>query len=81
MVCDIRIHAGGNVYETHKEDYEGFHTRPMRWDTVSEKFTRLAEPYTDAALRKDIIGAVKDLETTPATDLFDLLAEVETPNG
>jgi len=79
MVCDIRIHAGGDVYETHKEDYEGFHTRPMRWDTVSEKFTRLAEPYTDAALRKDIISAVQTLETIPATDLFALLAEVETP--
>ena len=79
MVCDIRIHAGGNVYQTHKEDYEGFHTRPMSWGTVSEKFTRLAEPYTDAALREDIIGAVQTLETIPATDLFDLLAEVETP--
>ena len=37
MVCDVRIHADGTVYETHKEDYEGFHTRPMSWDTVSEK--------------------------------------------
>ena len=81
MVCDVRIHADGKVYETHKEDYEGFHTRPMSWDTVSEKFTRLAEPYTDAALRSDIIGAVQTLETIPATDLFALLAEVETPDG
>jgi len=80
MVCDLRIHAGGQVYETHKEDYEGFHTRPMSWDTVSEKFTRLAAPYTDAALRNDLIAAVQDLETIPATDLFGLLTEVETPD-
>jgi 2-methylcitrate dehydratase len=79
MVCDIRIHANGEVYETQKEDYEGFHTRPMSWSTVSEKFARLAEPYTDAVLRDDIINAVQDLETLPATDLFDLLAQVETP--
>ncbi|MFB6231914.1 MAG: MmgE/PrpD family protein [Salinibacter sp.] len=79
MVCDIRIHANGEVYETHKEDYEGFHTRPMSWDTVSEKFARLAEPYTDAALRDDIIGAVQDLATLPAGDLFRLLAKVEAP--
>ena len=81
MVCDVRIHADGEVYETHKEDYEGFHTRPMSWDTVGEKFARLAEPYTDAALRADILGAVQDLQTLPATDLFDLLAQVETPEG
>ncbi len=81
MVCDIRIHANGEVYETHKEDYEGFHTRPMTWDTVSEKFTRLAAPYTETALRRDLIGAVKELETLPVSDLFDLLAEVETPES
>ena len=81
MVCDIRIHTDGEVYEVHKEDYEGFHTRPMSWSTVSEKFTRLAEPYTDAALRDDIVDSVQDLETLPATDLFDLLARVETPDA
>jgi 2-methylcitrate dehydratase len=81
MVCDVRIHTNGEVYETHKEDYEGFHTRPMSWDTVSEKFSRLAEPYTDTALRDDIITTVRDLESLPATDLFDLLARVETPEA
>jgi len=81
MVCDVRIHTNGEVYETHKEDYEGFHTRPMSWDTVSEKFSRLAEPYTDTALCDDIITTVRDLESLPATDLFDLLARVETPEA
>jgi 2-methylcitrate dehydratase len=80
MVCDVRIHADGAVYETHKEDYEGFHTRPMSWDTVSEKFIRLAEPHTDGALREDITDAVKDLETLPTGELFDLLARVEVPS-
>lgn len=81
MVCDIRIHAEGTTYEIHKEDYEGFHTRPMTWDTVAEKFTRLAAPHTDAALRRDVIAAVEALETLPAHDLFDLLARVTVPDS
>ncbi len=81
MVCDIRIHADGHTYEIHKEDYEGFHTRPMTWETVSEKFARLATPHTDTALRSDIIAAVEALETIPARDLFDLLARVTLPRS
>lgn len=76
MMSDIRIHVGDDVYETQKEDYEGFHTRPMTWDTVSEKFTRLAEPFTDASLRNAIISAVDDLESIPANDLFSLLGRI-----
>ena len=76
MMSDIRIHVGDDVYETQKEDYEGFHTRPMTWDTVSEKFTRLAEPFTDASLRNAIISAVDDLESIPAGDLFSLLGRI-----
>jgi hypothetical protein len=53
----------------------------MSWGTVSEKFVRLAEPFTDAALRNDIIGAVQTLETLPADDLFSLLAEVEASDA
>jgi 2-methylcitrate dehydratase len=81
MVSDIRIYAGGEVYETHKEDYEGFHTKPMSWDTVSEKFARLAELRAGAPLREDIIGAVQDLETLPASDLFGLLSQVDVPDA
>ncbi len=79
MACDVRIRADGATYEMHKDDYEGFHTRPMTWETVAEKFERLAAPYTDAALRSDIIAAVEQLETLPAQELIDLLAQVETP--
>ena len=79
MVCDVRLHTDDDVFDIHKVDYEGFHTRPMSWETVSEKFAALAEPYTDASLRDDIIAAVDDLETIPAEDLFGLLATVQTP--
>ncbi len=79
MVCDIHIHADGETYHVQKTDYEGFHTRPMSWDTVAEKFTRLAEPFADEALRSDIVDAVDELETIPARTLFELLAQVKAP--
>lgn len=81
MGCDLRIHVDGDVYETHKRDQDGFYERPMTWDTVPEKFTRLAELCTDAALREDINGAVQVPETIPATDLSALLIRGGAPNA
>ena len=78
MPCDVRITtAGGETFETHKDDYEGFHTRPMTWETVTEKFNRLAAPYVGEALRGSITEATRQLDTIPASDLLELLARVE----
>ena len=52
-----------------KTSYEGFHTNPMRWDTVRAKFDGLCEPYADAALRDEVADAVRDLESVPVEDL------------
>ena len=79
MPCDVRIHAGGDVFENHKGDYEGFHTRPMRWTTVAEKFHRLAAPFADRALREELIAAVHALETLSSEDLTAMLARVGEP--
>jgi 2-methylcitrate dehydratase len=57
-------------------DYEGFHTRSMRWESVVEKFERLARARADAALRREIIEAVANLETIQVSDLTRLLAQV-----
>ncbi len=64
-----------------KTSYEGFHTNPMRWDTVRAKFDGLCEPYTDAALRDELADAVQDLESVSVDDLAGLLARVEIPEG
>ena len=74
MPCDIRITAGGETFETHKDDYEGFHTRPMTWETATEKFDRLAAPFADEALRDDLADVVADLEHRNLSDLTVLLA-------
>ena len=77
MPCRITITLrDGRTLVKEKEDYEGFHSRPLRWETVVQKFERLAAPYTDAALRREIIDATTKLEGVQVTDLTGLLARV-----
>jgi 2-methylcitrate dehydratase len=60
-----------------KKDYEGFHTRPMRWETVVEKFERLSAPYTDHSQRQQIVEAIANLEAIQVADLVQLLGNVK----
>jgi 2-methylcitrate dehydratase len=59
-----------------KRDYEGFHTRPMRWETVVEKFERLSTPYASPSLCREIVHAVANLEKIQVRELTRLLADV-----
>jgi len=80
MPCRLRIHMKDNrVLEIEKKDYEGFHTRPMSWQTVFEKFERLAEPYTDHNLRRKIFDTVRQLENHSLSDVTPLLVQVKVP--
>jgi 2-methylcitrate dehydratase len=77
MPVRIRVQlAGGGQMALDKADYEGFHTRPMPWPAVAAKFERLAAPYASAALRREIIGAVANLESTTVASLAQLLAKI-----
>ncbi|MDN3515665.1 MAG: MmgE/PrpD family protein [Candidatus Brocadia sp.] len=62
-----------------KQDYEGFRTHPMRWETVVQKFERLSGPYTEASLRLKIIDAVADMESIQIAYIMRLLAKVRVP--
>jgi 2-methylcitrate dehydratase len=80
MPCRLTVTLGdGRVLVKEKQDYEGFHTRPMQWNTVIQKFERLSEPYTGASLRQEITEAVDSLETIQVSDLVRLLARVKVP--
>jgi 2-methylcitrate dehydratase len=80
MPCRIQVELyDGRVLVTEKRDFEGFPTRPMRWDTVVRKFERMAEPYADASLRERIVDAVAHIETLPIGELISLLAQVRVP--
>jgi 2-methylcitrate dehydratase len=75
MPSRVAIHMrGGTVHEIEKRDYEGFHTRPMRWETVAAKFDGLAAPWADETLRAEIREAVRTLGDRPVAELMALLA-------
>ena len=61
-----------------KNDYEGFRTRPMGWDSVIAKFTSLTTPFTSARARAAIIDAVRNIETIPTRALTAILADLQS---
>jgi len=63
----------GRTFPKEKSDYEGFHTRPMSWAKVEEKFHRLAENAIDVFRREEIVDAVKRLDGISVKDLVALL--------
>jgi 2-methylcitrate dehydratase len=75
--CRVRIRLkDGRVVAVEKRDYEGFHTRPMSSKSVIDKFERLSESSADAALRKEIVGAVDNLDGIDTASLVALLEQV-----
>ncbi|MGE5257201.1 MAG: hypothetical protein ACM3KE_11050, partial [Hyphomicrobiales bacterium] len=52
------------------------HTRPMNWETVSQKFEKLARPFADRELRSRIMDTVYALEKHSVSDLTRFLASV-----
>ena len=76
----IRVHMhDGRVLEREQHDYEGFHSRPMSWDTVAAKFERLASPHVDDRLRARIKDAVARLDAIGINELASELAAVSSP--
>ena len=67
----------GRVVVAEVTDYEGFHSNPMRWESVVDKFDGLSEPYADATLRREIVDAVSSLEAVPVKEFAALLARVQ----
>lgn len=75
--CRLRIRLrDGRVVAVDKHDYEGFHTRPMSSESGIDKFERLSEPSADAALRKEIVDAVANLDGIDTASLVALLEQV-----
>lgn len=67
----------GDAHSIEKTDYEGFHTRPMSWETIIKKFEGLAEPYTPLELREQIVEMVQDFENHSVPELMKLLEDVK----
>lgn len=67
----------GSQHQITKTDYEGFHTRPMGWETVIAKFTGLATPFTSEKVRGQIVDAVRNLEHIRVSELTAILADLK----
>jgi 2-methylcitrate dehydratase len=77
MPSRIRITLkDGRVLTREKRDYEGFLTRPIRWERITEKFEQLSRWRVPQQLQREIEDAVANLETTPVRELAILLGEV-----
>jgi 2-methylcitrate dehydratase len=78
MPCRIVVSLhDGQTLMREKKDYEGFHTRPMPWSVVLQKFEGLAAPHADTPLRAAIADAVANLESIHVADLTELLSKVQ----
>jgi len=60
---------GGRMLEARRSDYEGFLTRPVRWEAAVQKFERLAASFPSS----EIAAAVANLESTRVAELARLL--------
>lgn len=75
--CRLTIRLrDGRTLTVDKQDYEGFHTRPMSWDTVGAKFTELAEPVLGRQTTTDVIEQVRRLDEASRSDVTELLADL-----
>ncbi len=81
MPCRVAITLlDGRRLSIEKRDYEGFYTRPMRWETVADKFHRLSEPFVDERLRARVVEIVDGIEELDSVaPLLDALRAVEMP--
>lgn len=79
MPGQLKIHLrDGRILEIAKDDYHGFHSRPMNWEAVGQKFEKLTLPFTNRDLRSKIMDTVYTLEKHSVSDLTRLLAGVRT---
>ncbi len=77
MPCRISVLLkNGKRLKKIKHDYEGFHTRPMSWDTVIAKFNRLSEPYVDSDVQTQIVDLVQNIESLQIKALMNVLETI-----
>jgi 2-methylcitrate dehydratase len=80
--CNISVRLrDGRTLSKQKSDYEGFVSRPMRWETVVEKFNRLSTRQIDPGMSKELIAMVEGLESIDVKELTSLLGRVHAPQA
>ena len=72
----VTLQSGKTLVKS-KNDYEGFYTRPMSWETATHKFERLCKGYADADIQKEIVSAVSELDHIEVSELINPLSKVD----
>jgi 2-methylcitrate dehydratase len=81
LMGEVKIKMNnGETYSQEKEDYYGFHTRPMSWADVKKKFKRLSQENAEKELQQEIIDVISNLEKYKIKDLVKLLARAGKNN-
>ena len=82
MMGEVKIKMkNGEEYSLEKEDYYGFHTRPMSWADVKKKFKRLSQENADTELQQEIIDVIANLQKHKIKDLIKLIAKAGKKAG
>lgn len=69
MMAHVTVElAGGQKLECEVSDYPGFHTRPMSWQDVIDKFRRLSGGKYD-----QLIDVVQNLERESSRSIIDII--------
>jgi 2-methylcitrate dehydratase len=77
MACSVEaILKDGRTFKIEKTDYEGFVSRPLRWEGAAGKFRRLAGPYCETPVMDEIIGIIAEMENAHVRDLTRVLEKV-----
>ena len=75
--CRITVSLqNGTEISREVTDYEGFHTRPMSWESAIAKFVALAAKHCNQSLLDEIVEAVADLDAIQVSDLTRLLKKI-----
>ena len=82
MPCRVKITLkDGRVLEQETDDYEGFFTRPMSWETAVQKFNKIATPNATKGQRTGIAEAVASLEQISVRQLMKQLGAISPDDG
>jgi 2-methylcitrate dehydratase len=74
LMGEVKIKMNnGETYSLEKEDYYGFHTRPMSWADVKKKFKRLSQENADKDLQQEIIDVISNLQKHKMKDIIRLI--------
>ena len=77
LMGELKIRLkNGKEYVLEKEDYYGFHTKPMSWNDVKKKFKKLSQKNAGKELQNEIIDVVSNLQKHKIKKLINLLARI-----